>query len=350
MNVFEFDQETRRTVCGSPHRLLRESNIPCEVANQGKLAIPPDVITENSAAVGWWTDGDEPIDLVVTGICQGRGTAEDKQNWLAYGPSVETVCNLDAAYAIATRVVQCPLEIWIVDQEYANLVESAKFSSNSQAELDLGFKLEEWCQDRYGGSKIYRTSNAAVRSTLYATLTNSSFARLYPDGVPNPYNNSGNIFWQEIQYLASVAVFCHSSITKSMRVLAIADHEQLRVMAAARILSGGAVTSLALWPCPRLGWVQMSRRLHESSTRFAERFMRKQKECDRRMYRGSSSLESMYLDMPVAEIDRRIEAFNIDTATIDELLRFFGVPKNSDIFNLSARERLIQGLELLKKR
>lgn len=330
MTVFELDSVMMNTIRGAPARLIREDKIPPEVAKFGSLVRVSTEIERQCPAIGGWLDHSSPPSVVVTGICQGSGKTEEKKQWLERGPSLETAANIHAAHRLAASFPECKLEIWIVDQEYANImVDKERYSSTPSDELKVGKLLERWCQERFPKAEIFRTSDPSMRGPLYATLSNGGAAGLYPTGVPEPYGNKGTLFWQEMQYLASVAVFMHTQQTKNCHVLAIADHEQLRALAAAKRLGGVDLSTIALWPSPRLGWIPPKPRADESATRYAERYLYSIKSMKRRMYRADSIMEILYCGLKLDEVHERFAENRVCRSTACELLRFMGMDQAS---------------------
>jgi hypothetical protein len=273
--------------------------------------------------IGGWYEGEVAPEVVVTGICQGGGSLQEKTCWLESGPSVETVCNLDAAARIAGSYSDCELHIWIVDQEYANIIaDREKFTSRPDVELEVGAMLDAWCRSRYPTAKVRRTSEAESRSRLYGAMANGALAQLYPQGVPRPYGNQGRIFWQEVQYLISVAAFADPVVSEGRRTVAVADHEQLRALAAAKHVARDALAAFALWPCPRLGWRPPRMRAREDSTRYAERFLFAIKNERRRMYRAPGPHEILYVNLTKDQVVERCKAIDVSSTTVAEVCTF----------------------------
>ena len=324
--VFDLDDEMMNTVRGMPERLIREDECPPEVAALGPLRPPLPSMPPNSTYIGGWfpTESPEsPPQVVVAGICQGRGSIEEKQLWLDSGPTVEVVCQLDAAARLAESYPGCEFQISIVDQEYANIVsDSTKFTSRPEIELRLGAELQRWCCARYPTATVKRTGEAEGRARLYSIAAGGALAKLYPEGVPQPYGNKGRVFWQEVQYLVSVAAFVDPVLTDGRRTLAIADHEQLRALAAAKQMAGDGMSALAVWPCPRLGWKAPRRKRDESSNRYAERLLFALKNDNRRMYRGSALTEQLFQGFSEEQVAERMNAIDVCPSTVDEIHTF----------------------------
>jgi hypothetical protein len=350
LSVFDLDLAMLKVIRTSTNRLLREEHCPDEVRSRGALESLDPQLENCGAAIGSWIGSGSP-ELVVVGICQGSGQAPEKQYWLASGPSIEAVCNIDAAYAMASGIPGCGLQIWIVDQEYANIVaDSEKFSSCAKLEIAVGESLATWCQNRYPRADVCRTSNPDIRARLYSFLTRGELASLYPRGVTAPYGNHGQIFWQELQYMVTVALFAITAITESRHVMAVADHEQLRALAAAKLLAGDKFSACALWPCPRLGWIPPQRKPDESSTRYAGRFLNAIKKNKRRMYRGSGPMETLFYENSRSDVMERMKQISPCLSTVNELLRFLGYPGSCESDDpAEAGNSLTEALEFARK-
>ena len=207
----------------------------------------------------------------------------------------------DQFSVFGSRAISCPAReaLYVLD---GLLIRSTRTLSQTKAhspagqnfELEVGAMLETWCRSRYPKAEVMRTSAPGPRARLYGMIASGALARLYPQGVPYPYGNHGRVFWQEIQYLISVAAFAESASNDGQRTLAIADHEQLRALAAARQVAPENLALFALWPCPRLGWVPPRIKTDETSTRYAERLLSAVKNEKRRMYRAPGPHEILY--------------------------------------------------------
>jgi hypothetical protein len=241
------------------------------------------------------------------------------------GPTVEAVCILDFAFRVAQRW-KCPLEIWILDQEYAFSVVDPRLDSDPETELLVGASLALWCQSRYPSASVRQTSNMGVRADLYSIVTNVDVAKLYGTGVPKPYNSSGRVFWQELQFFATLAVFLRPAIRERKRVWAVADHEQLRPMAAAWGLADNQMRIITLWPCPRLRWEPPSRRNY-GLMGYTEKFLAQTKAGSRRMFHGVSPEDMLFFNMTTSQIDRCLSSTvggPIYADTLIEILRYLG--------------------------
>lgn len=325
VSVFDFDDAMRNRIRGEPYRLIREEEAPQEVVDLGRLVSPPPLVEGLGPIIGSSPGGPDKADVIVVGICQGRARPTDKRCWLDMGPTVEAVCIIDFAYRLS-RKAACPLEIWIPDQEYAYSVVDSRLQSDPTTELKVGASLETWCWSRYPDALVRRTSDLAVRADLYSLIADPRLARLYPTGVPSPYNSTGRVFWQELQFLATIAVFLRAVLREGKRVWAVADHEQLRPMAGAWCLVRERVKIISLWPCPRIRWQPPSLR-NSDSTRYAERFLTRLKEGNRRMFRGAGPEDMLFATMNHDEIARHL-TFKTDEPicedTLRELLRYLG--------------------------
>jgi hypothetical protein len=186
---------------------------------------------------------------VVTGICQGKNSAE-KAAWSAYGPSVEVAHSVALAAAVADAY-DATLQIWIVDGEYANTA-SEYPELDPQKELDLGMHVQRHFEEKYPSAAVIRTSDNASRGKLYAAATSVRFAKRFPRSVCTPYGDKTPSLWSQIGFIVDIAFMMLEA--DSHPVLGVFDHDQWRAAQSATQMADGRYAALLFWPVPQLRW------------------------------------------------------------------------------------------------
>lgn len=246
----------------------------------------PAEIQHLGAWVGKTSGGPERPDVVVAGVCQGKSD-EEKEHWLKWGPTIETICGLDFAAAVA-RHHRSKLHLWIVSQEYANL--AGPRESDVKRELAIGEKCASVLTARYPGATLFNTQNRAHRGWVYAAASETGFSRIYPHGVRKPYGIESPSFWDQLDYSSCLGSMVLPALDK-LRVWAVVDHDQLRPASGAAGAFPKEITALYYWPVPNLAW----NRSHQKTSGDFFAWLRL---APRRMHRHSDFKTKLHLFEP----------------------------------------------------
>jgi|GEM_PF-2227329 len=301
-----------------------------KVWNEDERAIltrPLENVSDDIRHLGAWVGKTQggPLrpDVVVAGVCQGK-SIEEKNNWLKWGPTIETICGLDSASAIA-RYYGCKLHLWIVSQEYANLAEHE--TGWVKKELEIGDKCHEILANRYPGATIFNTCNRDHRGLVYAAASETAFSKIYPTGVRKPYGIESPTFWDQLDYSSCLGSFVAPALD-NLKVWAVVDHDQLRPASGAIAAFPDRITSVYYWPAPNLEW-------NRDRLRTSDCFFNHLRKAPRRMHRHSHHFAKVHLlesDDSLAQKEHSVKKPEfIQTANaLQEVLSYLQYSSNPD--------------------
>lgn len=283
----------------------------------------PDQIRQFGAWVGKSSGGPQRPDVIVAGVCQGK-TDEEKEQWLKWGPTIETICGLDSAAAVAKHFGS-QLHLWIVSQEYANLADHS--TGAVVRELKIGDVCHDVLSRRYPGAIIFNTSNREHRGLVYAAASETIFSRIYPSGVRKPYGIESPSFWDQLDYSSCLGSMVLPALD-GLRVWTVVDHDQLRPASGAIAAFPQHVAALYYWPVPNLAW---KRKLPHSGSCFFKHV----RDAPRRMHRHSDHTAKLHLAETDESLARKTSltadhAANHPRAALCEILSYLSSPEHSN--------------------
>ncbi len=302
----------------------------------------PREISQCGAWVGKSAGGPVRPEVVVAGVCQGK-SSEEKDHWLKWGPTIETICGLDSAAAVA-RHYRCKLHLWIVSQEYANLAGPEK--GDVAKELAIGDNCEDILAARYPGAAIFNTRHREHRGLAYAAASETVFSRIYPKGVRKPYGIESPSFWDQLDYSSCLGSMALPALA-GQRVWAILDHDQLRPAAGAISGFPGKIAAVYYWPVPNLAW-------RRSAAKPGQDFFSWLRKAPRRMHRHRDHMTKLHLfesnDSLSNKVSHFVQSASGGQSSIEEILCYLQLSPSGSatglVENMTAFRQRIYSINL----